>query len=157
MIKTMTSVLLAAVLAGLTAQPDAIAQQEAIYKWVDAEGVVHYTARPPEDVEFEKIGVEISDPEETSSGEGEMAGDGQAAEDDGMPPAQPEMAEAEPDPEVVAERCQQARSNIENLTQHANVMIRGEDGEQRRISEAERQQMLEDAQAFVDQWCDEGG
>ena len=149
--KLIASVLIVAALAGLSPLPDAMAQQETIYKWVDEEGVVHYTARPPEDVEYEIVGLQTRErgESETSAGETEETTD----ESEGIPPAQPEMAASEPDPELVAARCKQARSNVENLTQRANVLVRGEDGEQRQITDEERERMLEEARAFIEEWC----
>lgn len=148
---SITSALLAAVLIGLLSQSDAMAQQQKIYKWVDEEGVVHYTARPPDNVEFEQLGVATRDPAESESEAGQAEGEDDEASN--IPPEQPEMAATEPDPEVVAERCEQARRNIENLTQRANVLIRGDDGERRQITDAERQSMLAEAQQFIDEWC----
>lgn len=146
------SILLVAVLAALTTQPGAMAQQQTIYKWVDAEGVVHYTAQPPEGVDYDEVGIDTREPVETAAANDETA-DEQSREETGIPPEQPEMAATEPDPEMVTERCEQARRNVENLTQHANVLVSGDDGEQRQITEAERQRMLEEARQFIDEWC----
>ncbi|MEE4303408.1 MAG: DUF4124 domain-containing protein [Wenzhouxiangella sp.] len=151
--KTIVSTLLAALLTGFLALPGAVAQEQTIYKWVDEEGVVHYTARPPEGIDYEEVGIETREPVESATAGGEMADSGETAPAEGIPPAQPEMAAAEPDPEMVAERCAQARRNIENLTQRANVLIRGDDGEQRQISDEERQRMLQEARDFIDEWC----
>lgn len=143
---------LAALLAALTAQPQAVAQ-ETIYKWMDEEGVVHYTARPPEGIDYEVVDVRNSDQsgDQSSGAEGESGDDGASASS--VPPEQPEMAASEPDPEMVAERCEQARRNVENLTQRSNVLIAGDDGERRQITDEERETMLEDARAFMDEWC----
>lgn len=148
--KLVASALLAAVLAGLAFQPDAAAQEQTIYKWMDEEGVVHYTARPPEDVEFEEVGIESREPVEAENDDPESSEDVPAENE---PPEQPEMTKQEPDPELVAERCAQARSNIDNLNQYENVTVRGDDGEQRSVSDEERMRMIEEAQAFIDEWC----
>lgn len=150
--KAIATILFAAAFAALTVQPDAMAKQQTIYKWVDAEGVVHYTAHPPEGIDYQEVGLETREPVESADAEGETE-EGQDAKATGIPPEQPEMAATEPDPELVAERCGQARSNIENLTQRANVLIEGEDGERRQITDSERQGMLEEARQFIDEWC----
>ncbi len=149
---TIASTLLAVMVVGLTLQPDASAEEQTIYKWLDEEGVVNYTARPPEDVDYEEVGIETREPVETEPGSDETR-PAQDSAAESTPPEQPEMARSEPDPEVVAERCAQARSNIENLNQYQNVTVRGDDGEQRRISDEERTRMIEEAQAFIDEWC----
>ena len=155
--KRLTAIIvLAALLGALSGQHEAMAQ-ETIYKWVDQEGTVHYGARPPEGVDYEIVDIETR--ERTRGGastDGDEAGpDAGEESEDGttVPPEQPEMAASEPDPEMVAERCAQARRNIENLTQRSNVLIRGEDGERRQISAEERESMLEDARRFIDEWC----
>jgi len=146
--KANASLLLAALLTGVLAQPDALAREQTVYKWVDAEGVVHFTAQPPENGEYEKIGLQTREPTDATA-------EGETADDDveSTAPEQPEAAASGPDPELVAERCKQARSNIEKLTGSANVLIRGEDGENRVLTEEERQRMLEEAQQFINEWC----
>ncbi len=149
---TIASTLLAVVVVGLTLQPDASAAEQTVYKWLDEEGVVHYTARPPEGVEYEEVGIESREPVEPDGGNGEA----QPEEDDATesnPPEQPEMSRSEPDPELVEERCAQALSNIEDLNEYENATVRGDDGEQRQISDEERASMIEEAQAFIDEWC----
>lgn len=149
---TIASALVTVVFVGLTLQPDASAEEQTIYKWLDDEGVVHYTARPPDDVDYEEVGIESREPVEANTDNDETA----SGEDGGgerMPPEQPEMTRSEPDPELVAERCAQARSNIENLNRYQNVTVRGDDGEQRSVSDEERMRMIEEAQAFIDEWC----
>ncbi|MDZ7791256.1 MAG: DUF4124 domain-containing protein [Xanthomonadales bacterium] len=149
---TIASTLLAIVVVGLTLQPEASAEEQTIYKWLDEEGVVNYTARPPEGVDYEEVGIETREPVEADAADSET----QPAQDSAAettPPEQPEMTRSEPDPEVVAERCAQARSNIDSLNQYQNVTVRGDDGEQRRISDEERTRMIEEAQAFIEEWC----
>ena len=57
MIRLTAALSLAALLAALATTPETMAQ-ETIYKWTDAEGTVHYTARPPEGVEYEVVDVD---------------------------------------------------------------------------------------------------
>jgi len=144
-------VLLAAALAALSIQFDAQAQEQTIYKWVDAEGVVHYTARPPEGIDYEEVGIEMRESADSAAGGGETGGDNGAAEE--TPPELPEMAQSEPEDEAMAERCAQARSNIEDLNRYENITVEGEDGEQRPVPEEERMRMIEEAQRFIDEWC----
>lgn len=152
--KAIACILLAAGLAAFLAQPEAVAQEQTVYKWVDAEGVVHYDARPPADGDYEEVGIKTREPVDPAGGSGEAAGDEQEPENQKTPPEQATIESTEPDPEVVAERCSQARSNIEKLNQHSNILIRDDDdGERRPISSEERERMLEKAQEFIDEWC----
>ncbi len=153
MSKAIAGILLAAGLAGFMAQPEAVAQEQTIYKWVDVEGVIHYTARPPDDAEYEEVDINNREPLDSAADDGTMAEAGQPAEPASSPPEQPQMETTEPDPEMVAERCAQARDNLEKLNRHANLVISGEDGQRRAVTNEERQRMLEEAQQFIDEWC----
>lgn len=148
--KALASILLAAALGLLAPAGDALAD-DTVYKWMDEDGVVHYSARPPEGIEYEIVGVDTRDESRAT----EAADDRDAAPETAAaePPEQPEMARAEPDPELVAARCQQARQNLQNLTQRPNIVVRGDDGEQRQIGDDERQRMIDEARAFIDEWC----
>ena len=128
--------------------------QDAIYKWVDEDGVTHFSARPPEGVEYESIDT-LSDVvrrvRPQTVGETEDLGDDDTPR--GPLPDLPTIEVEEPDPAMVAERCEQARSNLSWMTQQVHLSTQGEDGELRRISEDERQRMIEETQAFIDEWC----
>ena len=151
--KAIISALLVAGLIGLMAAAEAAAQDQTIYKWVDAEGVVHYDARPPADGNYEEIDIRTREAVNSGSGNGEAPADAQQAEPEQAPPGQAATEPAGPDPEVVAERCKQARDNMEKLNQRNNLLVRDDDGEPHVISSEERQQMLDEAQKFVDEWC----
>jgi hypothetical protein len=144
---TVPALLALALVALLSIQPEVAAQEQKIYKWMDAEGVVHYTARPPEGVEYEEVSIELRDGRNAATGGGDPA---RATEE---PPRQPEMTPSEPEDEAMEERCAQARSNIEDLNRYENITVAGEDGEQRMISDEERQEMIDEAQGFIDEWC----
>lgn len=150
--RTIITVLLAAAFAALMLQPlDVDAQEQVIYKWLDAEGVVHYTARPPDDVDYTIVDLETREPVENDAADGQDRDADESVSDDTTQP--PETAQAGPNEEEMAERCEQARSNIEALNRYQNVTVEGEDGEQRTISDEERMNMLEEAQQFIDEWC----
>jgi hypothetical protein len=150
--KRLTAALSVTVLvAALSSAPDAPAQEN-VYKWTDAEGTVHYTARPPEGVEYEIVDIAQQTRRSGSTPPAEES-DSDSESSASIPPEQPDMAAEGPDPEMVAERCEQARRNIENLTTRSNVLIAGEDGERRQITNEEREQMLQDARDFMDEWC----
>lgn len=151
--KAIASILLAAALAGFMAQPDAVAQEQTIYKWVDAEGVVHYDARPPADGDFVELDINTREPVDPAEDRGEAADETPPSEQEQPPAEQAASEPAGPDPELVAERCKQARDNMEKLNQRNNLLVRDDDGEPHVISSEERQQMLDEAQKFVDEWC----
>lgn len=120
------------------------------YKWTDDSGTVHFTAEPPSDRDYETINTS-----------GQVIGSSQA-------PAQPaqtqETAEdvqmprqGAPDPEVVAARCRQARENLVWLQSNRRIVVENDDGSETFIDADEQQQLIEDNQALLDEWCrDEG-
>ena len=118
-----------------------------IYTWTDAEGVRHFSAYPPQDIPYEVVeglsGVRAAPPTPTSSAEaaaGEM-------------PEIPEMRETEPDPEVVAARCEQARTNLNLLRQDRPAILRNDDGDPTPLEGERRQEMIQETEAFIDEWC----
>lgn len=123
---------------------------ETIFKWTDEDGVVHYAAHPPEGVDYVELGVDMT-PDAAAVPPASEPAEARAAA--AQPPELPEMTRTEPDPKVVAERCEQARSNIENLVRHTNIVVSDEDGQQRALSREQRQQMVDETQAFIDEWC----
>jgi len=135
---------------GLAALTASAVADDAIYKWVDADGVTHYSPRPPSDVEYEQLtpaGGRIRAPERTT-----------AATPEAMPESMPEMPPVErgqtgPDPEVVAERCEQARQNLAELTQSTRIILREEDGTEQLLDEEGRQRTIEETEAFIEEWC----
>jgi len=126
--------------------------QEEIYKWVDDEGVTHFSAQPPDGVEYQRIStfnnvVSTVAPQTIGESEGSEDSDNRSM------PELPEVDAQQPDPEVVAERCEQARSNLGWMTQRVQINRENEQGEIERLSEEERQRMIAEAQAFIDEWC----
>ncbi|MEE4296240.1 MAG: DUF4124 domain-containing protein [Wenzhouxiangella sp.] len=118
-----------------------------IYTWTDEEGVRHFSAYPPQDTPYEIVeglsGARAAPPPPptgTAAAGGEM-------------PEIPEMRETEPDPEVVAARCEQARTNLNLLRQDRPAILRNEDGDPTPLEGERRQEMIEETEAFIDEWC----
>jgi hypothetical protein len=132
---------------------EASADDQKFYKWVDDEGVVHYSASPPSGVEYEEVGVDLREPENrgTQGAPPRPTEDDPAGEDQAADMLTTEVGE--PDPEEVAERCEQYRTNLENLQREVNVFVRGDDGERTRVTEEERQRLIDQAQQFIEENC----
>lgn len=128
--------------------------QEEIYKWVDEDGVTHFSARPPEGVEYQRISTfndVVSTVAPQTVGETEDLGPENA--ESNLLPELPEVEVQQPDPELVAERCEEARNNLSWMTQRVQINRENEQGEIERVTEEERQQMIRETQAFIDEWC----
>ncbi len=154
-LKSLTAALSACVLTtalGLGMMP-AFGQDD-IYKWVDEDGVTHFSARPPEGVEYQRISTfnnVVSTVAPQTVGETEDLGP-----EDSNSSVLPELPEVEvemPDPELVAQRCEEARSNLSWMTQRVQINRENEQGEIERVTEDERQRMIQETQAFIDEWC----
>ncbi|MFW5815699.1 MAG: DUF4124 domain-containing protein [Wenzhouxiangella sp.] len=119
-------------------------QEQDIFTWTDDEGVRHFSAYPPIDREYERV--------ETRSGTAQASSPAPETEDP-QPPDVPQMRQTEPDPEVVAERCEQARSNLELLQQDGPAVLRQAEGEPTPLDDDQRQELIEETEQFIEQWC----
>jgi hypothetical protein len=140
--------------AGLCLGSASAQAQEEIYKWVDEDGVTHFSARPPEGVEYDRITTRnnvVSRIAPQTVGETEDLE--QEPDANNMLPELAEVDVQQPDPELVAQRCEEARSNLSWMTQRVQINRENEDGEIERLTEDERQQMIQETQAFIDEWC----
>ncbi|TVQ40541.1 MAG: DUF4124 domain-containing protein [Wenzhouxiangella sp.] len=121
---------------------------EAIYKWVDEEGVTHFAAQPPDGVDYERVAGSreparrASDeaPEESATAAGDSV-------------ARMEERQTGPDPEALAEQCEQARTNLALLAERRPVLLRAEDGSENVLDAEAREAFMAENQAFLDEWC----
>src|SRR5690625_3623102 len=109
-----------------------------IYEWIDDDGVVHYSEDPPADVDYQRVSTSVP----ATSGSDDSDTDPDSDEDE--PDAQTDQPEAQegPDPEVVAERCEQARSHL-TLLQETTRLMTNDRGSARRLTRETRQQRIE--------------
>jgi hypothetical protein len=136
----------AAVVIGLGALNPLSAQTiRTIYTWTDQEGVTHFSAYPPQDHPYELVS--------TRPGRGRGDRSRQTPEMTGSPPPIPSMSESQPDPNIVAERCEQARSNLDLLSQDRPAVLQSDDGDPQPLDETQRQEMIEETEAFIEEWC----
>jgi len=133
-------------LCGLLVAPPAAAQT--YYKWTDENGTVHFTAEPPADREYETVNTV-----------GQITGSSPAPAN-AAPPASEEQApqarmprEAAPDPEMIAERCKQARENLFWLQSKRRIIVENDDGSETFIDQEEQQRLMEENQALIEEWC----
>jgi hypothetical protein len=125
-----------------------------VYRWVDAEGNVHYTDRPPPEVDAERMSIEVqpTDLETTIEAqrdrEENLSLRDQDREDD------EHDAEAERrDRENLARSCQQARERVARIESARRLSRVDADGNRHTYDEAERAAALAEARAQVAEWC----
>ncbi len=130
---------------------------EKYYKWVDADGVTHYTLQEPADQAAETVQVSKSPSTPATTAAAKDTAKPAAADD--SPPA---SATSEQTPEQAAqvaakraENCAAARRNLETLDVHARVMVMDDKtGENRYISEEEHAQWRADSERQIAAFCD---
>ena len=128
----------------------ASAMASQVYKWVDAQGVTHFGAQPPQGQQATTINTaapppKIAEPATAPSFES-IADPEQAAIDEKV---KREIAIQE------AERkkyCQSVRTNLAQLENNPRVRVEV-DGQVRRLNEEERQQRISEAKQAIGENC----
>ncbi len=121
-----------------------------VYKWVDAQGVTHFSAQPPQGQQATPINMSapapLQTPDEPAPSVEELLDPEQAAIDKKV---KEQVAAQE------AERkqyCEGARTNLAQLENNPRLRVE-EQGEVRRIDENERQQRIADLKKAIAEHC----
>lgn len=139
----------------LTLLAAASVQAAEVYKWTDANGVVHFSdSPPPADAKAEKVhvggGVITTDqqPSNSETGENGSATPAPAPKQTAQAPAS-----VEDTPENRAKLCAQAKANVELLASKYPVTAPAADGTQQSLDEKARQTRLAQEQQNADFLC----
>lgn len=123
---------------------------EEVFKWVDENGLTHYSALPPKNKKARIVKTQTGHSEPVSYKNSKPA-------DESSSPAQesPVTTPAAPSniPQKDPERCTAARKNLETLQNHARVRIKGDDGQLRYLTPNEHGQKMANAQKAIDESC----
>lgn len=138
---------IAALLAMLMLTTSAMAQT--YFKWVDDEGTVHFTAEPPQDRAYERIDTSGN----VIGSSTPVTTDPTGAEDDMAEDATAMPREGQVDSEELATRCAQARENMFWLENRRRIAVERHDGTEDFVEGDDRIRMIEETQAFLDEWC----
>ena len=151
---------MAFLLATLVMTPTDGKAQDTIYRWVDEDGVVHYTNQPND-----RAGSEIISMKD-DGGESSQA-TAAPAEPVSNQPTAPSIAQqkrearaeqrrqAAEQQAAIAEGCAQRRQLLARLEPSPRVMVEYEDGSVARMDDNERLEMLAEAKAYIAEKCDE--
>jgi hypothetical protein len=131
----------------------ATAMASQVYKWVDAQGVTHFSAQPPQGQESTSVNTAAPPPKPDVVEEKKAAPTFESIAD-------PEQAaiDAKVKQEVAAKEierkkyCDDVRSNLSQLENNPRLRIEV-DGETRRLSEVERQKRITEAQKSIADNC----
>lgn len=138
---------------------DAMTSDE-IFRWVDANGVVHFGDRPPANTAAEQITILPSTGTSTPP-----APEATTADPDQPLDPQPSFAQqlrderalrraetAEND-RIIAEACAQRRTIVSQLEPSTRVMVKSEDGTVTRMDDNVRLEKLNEAQTYIAENC----
>lgn len=134
--------LMASLMVGLS--PICMAGQ--VYKWVDAQGVTHFGAQPPEGTEATtvlKSSPSVAKPPAPPSGA--PIGDQKAIDKE----VKKQIAEQEAQLKAF---CEQARTNLAQLQNNPRVREDVE-GEMRRLTDEERRQRIDETRKQIEEHC----
>ena len=122
------------------------------YKWVDEEGNVHYSARPPAGSNYEKLKVKTppssSNAPETTV-EGTTSGTTGSSKPSGGDVVADELAKNQ---QIRAQNCEAAKKNLQAYTVFKR--IKKPDGSVVRLDDKERAQLIEESKANIKEFCD---
>jgi len=127
---------------------------ETVYRWVDDEGVTHFTRRPPKNRESTAIGTKTGHSEPVDySGQlkSDQAEEEAEAQNTGAGSEQNRQARQESEDHEAA--CRSARRNLDILSQGRRVQVEGEDGEVRFLDADEQERRREQAQRNIAKHC----
>jgi len=146
-----------------------------VYRWVDADGVVHFGDRPPEGVDARPVSVRpnavpsvAAKPAGPQAPGGEAPAGGQAPAGDAAAAGEaPELTFAQQRRKERTERraeraeearkldmqCAAMRKQKEWVEPNPRVLVQDEDGSTRRLEDSERERLLKEASDFLAANC----
>jgi hypothetical protein len=128
----------------------ATAMASQVYKWVDAQGVTHFGAQPPQGQQATSINTAApqpkpAEPEATTTFENETDPEQEAIDRKVKQQVAAQEAERK-------KYCESVRTNLAQLENNPRVRVET-DGEVRRLTEEERQQRIGEAQKAIADNC----
>ncbi len=125
----------------------------AIYKWVDAEGNVHYGEQPVSQ-DAERLQIKIREPVKPAASEDGKDADKETEDKDKKEEAKPEKTEP---PKMSKKekraRCKQAKGNLNTILTHGRLRERDKSGNSRYLTDEEKQRRLKTARKNVRKYC----
>ena len=138
----------------------AVAQESSVYKWVDAQGVPHYSDQPPADSSAEEMAIRFRKTDRgalqaRTQAKAELEAAGETRE--GLEADADAAAEADRQ-KVIAERetnCKTARERVAKYSTALRLYRPGPNGERVYLTNEELDVERANADQAVDQWCSE--
>lgn len=129
-----------------------------IYRWADSDGTVHYGEHPPKGAKATRLETQTGKRSKRSSRKSSSAERKASGTYNGEPTAPPgasteSVATAPPAPNKNPKICENARYNLTVLNERARIRQVDENGEERYLSDEEKEQQKEAAQGAIDLYC----
>lgn len=129
-----------------------------IYKWVDAEGNIHYGQQRPTDSSSEKMEVDQYAPRETSSYKRPGAKtDKDANNETEKKPEEPLKAEKKKETSAEKKRrlaaCAQARNNLSKMQSIGRIRSKDKDGNVTYVSQKQKEAKMAQANSLIAKHC----
>ena len=144
------------IFASLLAALPSLQAAEKIYRWVDADGGVHYSATPPPGQAVEERELHYPSVPDAAAAATAQQGMQQRIEDRRTAASESARAAAESASEAArrSERCETARGIVARLDGARGTRYRREDGSYQRYSDEEWNQKMNEAIAAERESCD---
>lgn len=143
------------------AGPAAIAAEASVYKWVDAQGVPHYSDQPPVNSASEALSIHYRKTDRSAQ-QARVKAKAEVENAADVKDGQQSGADATDDSDrqkVLAEResnCKAAKLRVNNYTNARRLYKPGPNGERTYLTDEEIDAERADAQRSVEEWCDNG-
>lgn len=136
------------------AGPEAAAE---VYKWVDEDGVTHYSQTPPDSDQADRVEVDAPKPPDDEIDRAQEELEAVAKENEERrkerKKGEKEAAEEAEKQAYLEKRCAELRSSLEELKNNRRILTsEGEDGT-RRMSEEERRKRVAERRKQIDKEC----
>ncbi|MBU1283320.1 MAG: DUF4124 domain-containing protein [Gammaproteobacteria bacterium] len=131
----------------------ATAMASQVYKWVDAQGVTHFSAQPPQGQDADSINTATPPPKPAVTEEKKAAPTFESIADPEQAAIDEKVKQDVAAKEVERKKyCEDVRTNLAQLQNNPRLRMEV-DGELRRLSEEERQSRISETQKSIAENC----
>ncbi|GAB1256319.1 DUF4124 domain-containing protein [Aurantivibrio plasticivorans] len=122
---------------------------QTFYKWIDEEGVTHYSAQKPHGQQADEVTIRGGRQTSQSSSQASTPANTNNQKDSSPETTSNEEEFSRKDPE----RCNWAKDNLATLQSYSRVRVKEDNGELRYLSDKEKQSKIRDIQKIIDEAC----
>ena len=131
-----------------------LAQAE-VYRWVDENGVVHFSQRPPQQGDYQEQKLRVAPPADPEAARARVDKliERQKNAEAARRQHRKEAAEAAKKREIQQQNCNKARQHLDGLLARPRVLMRNPDGTMTRLTEEERQTRIAETRKRIEEFC----